>query len=310
MRFMSDGRSGQARDGWSERGPLIGRRGLAADRGEGLSFNQTSGGFIPGPGRHDMPHRRDIIVIGGSAGAYQALAELAAALPVDFPASVFVVLHLQTRDLLGGVPGRSGLVARITRTGQLPVHVALDGEPIVPGRIYLAPGGHNMLLDHGRVRVLSSPRENLIYPSINALFRTAAVTYGPRVVGVVLSGLLNDGVAGLWEITQRGGLAVVQEPQEAPFPDMPQAALADVAVDYCVPVAQMAPLLQTLVSTPLPAPPRPAHTRPGCSSWRMKPSWRWTWSARSRRAGTWSAPWPPRARRPWPPCAPTRPTWC
>jgi chemotaxis response regulator CheB len=202
-----------------------------------------------------MTRRRDIIVIGGSAGAYEALEELALALPEGFAASVFVVLHLQTPDLLRGVPGRSGLVAKITRTGRVPVHVAVDGEPIVPAHLYLAPGGRNMLLDHGRVRVLASPKEHMIYPSINALFRTAAVAYGPRVVGVVLSGLLDDGTAGLWEIKKRGGLAIVQSPQEAPYPAMPQSALRNVAVDYSVPMAEMAPLLQTLVSTPLPAPP-------------------------------------------------------
>jgi chemotaxis response regulator CheB len=93
------------------------------------------------------------------------------------------------------------------------------------------------------------------YPSINALFRTAAFTYGPRVVGVVLSGLMNDGTAGLWEIKQRGGLAIVQSPAEAPYPAMVQSALQNVAVDYCVPSAAIAPLLQTLVSEALPAPP-------------------------------------------------------
>jgi chemotaxis response regulator CheB len=195
-----------------------------------------------------MTHRRDIIVIGGSAGANEALVQIASALPEGFAATVFVVLH-------GQIPGRPGLGAKITRAGRVPVHLAVDGEPIVPARIYLAPGGHNMLLDRGRVRVLASPKEHMIYPSINALFRTAAFTYGPRVVGVVLSGLMNDGTAGLWEIKQRGGLAIVQSPEEAPYPAMPQSALQNVEVDYCVPSAAIAPLLQTLVSQPLPSPP-------------------------------------------------------
>jgi chemotaxis response regulator CheB len=202
-----------------------------------------------------MTQRRDIIVIGGSAGAQQALAELAIALPVGFAASVFAVLHTLPSARPGLPPGRSALSAKIARAGQMQAHLAVDGEPILPGHLYLAPGGHNMLLDRGRVRVLASPKEHVASPSINALFRTAAVTYGPRVVGVVLSGLLDDGTAGLWEIKRRGGVAIVQTPQEAPYPAMPQSALRHVAVDYRVPVAEMASLLQTLVSEPLPAPP-------------------------------------------------------
>jgi chemotaxis response regulator CheB len=192
-------------------------------------------------------HGRDIIVIGGSAGAHEALVEIASSLPAALAAAIFVVVHIDR-------PVRPALDAKITRAGRLPVHPALDGEPIRPGHIYLAPGGHNMLLDHGRVRVLASPKEHMLYPSINALFRTAAFVYGPRVVGVVLSGLLNDGTAGLWEIKQRGGVAIVQAPREAPYPAMPKSALQSVDVDHCVPVAAMPSLLRTLVEEP-PTPP-------------------------------------------------------
>jgi two-component system chemotaxis response regulator CheB len=104
------------------------------------------------------------------------------------------------------------LGTKIAWVGNAAIQLAVDGEPILPGHFYLAPGGHNMRLERGRLRVLASPKEHLSYPSINALFRTAAVTYGPRVVGVILSGALNGGTAGLWEIKRRGGLAIVQVP--------------------------------------------------------------------------------------------------
>jgi two-component system chemotaxis response regulator CheB len=152
-----------------------------------------------------MTPTRDIIVIGGSAGARQALADLVTALPEGFAASVLVVLHAHSPLLpwLGATSAWIGTVA---------VHLAVDGEPVLPGQVYLAPGGYNMLLERGRLRVLASPKEHHTYPSINALFRTAAITYGPRVVGIVLSGALSDGTAGLWEIKRRGGLAIVQVP--------------------------------------------------------------------------------------------------
>lgn len=202
-----------------------------------------------------MTRTRDIIVIGGSAGAHAALSDLLTALPDGFPASIFVVLHAES-------PLLPRLGAQTARIGTVAVHLAVDGESIRPGQRYLAPGGSNMRLERGRLRVLASPKEHHSYPSINALFRTAALSYGPRVVGVVLSGLLSDGTAGLWEIKRRGGLALVQAPQEAAYPAMPQSALQQVAVDYCVPIAQMAPLLQRLVTEPLPPPaPRSGPVR-------------------------------------------------
>src|SRR5262249_12077585 len=194
---------------------------------------------------------RDIIVMGGSAGAYQALAQVASALPRGLAASVFLAVHTSEPDL-------AFLVREIANlSGPVPAHGAVDGEPILPGHIYVAPGGRNVLLERGRVRVRESPREHLLHPSINALFRSAAVAYGPRVVGVILSGLHNDGTAGVWEIKQRGGIAIVQSPDEARFPQMPRSALAEVAVDYCVTVAEMAPLIEKLVREPLPVSPAP-----------------------------------------------------
>lgn len=195
-----------------------------------------------------MTRTRDIIVIGGSRGAHQALADLLTALPAEVAASVFVVLH-------AGSPLLHRPDATSAWIGTMPIHLAVDDEPILPGHRYLAPGGHNMRLERGRLRVLASPKEHHTYPSINALFRTAAISYGPRVVGIILSGALSDGTAGLWEIKRRGGLALVQAPQEAPYPAMPQSALQHVAVDYSVPIAQMAPLLQRVVTESLPPPP-------------------------------------------------------
>jgi chemotaxis response regulator CheB len=191
---------------------------------------------------------RDIVVIGGSAGAFEPLLTIASHLSQGFEASVFVVLHTLVSSL-------SGIGWTISRASGMPVHTVADGDSILPARIYLAPGDRNTLIERGRVRVLASPREHASSPSINALFRSAALAYGPRVVGVVLSGLANDGTAGLWEIKKRGGIAIVQSPNEAACSYMPQSAIENVDVDHCVQAAEIPLLLQKLVGEPLPLPP-------------------------------------------------------
>jgi two-component system chemotaxis response regulator CheB len=197
---------------------------------------------------------RDIIVVGASAGGVEALGQLVRGLPADLPAAVFVVLHVPQH-------GTSVLPSILRRAGRLPVEHAKDGEAIRPGRVYVAPPDFHMLIKNGHVRLARGPTENSHRPAIDPLFRTAARRYGRRVIGVVLSGVLDDGTAGLQSVKNRGGLAVVQDPADALYAGMPQNALENVAVDFTAPVAEIGPLLARLTAERLPAEPDPAVTR-------------------------------------------------
>jgi two-component system chemotaxis response regulator CheB len=182
---------------------------------------------------------RNIIVIGASAGGFDALKKLVADLPKDLPASVFVVWHMPP-DVRGVLPQVLNRFETVRATH------AIDGERIEPNRIYVAPPDRHLLIEKGSVRVTRGPKENRFRPAVDPLFRSAAYAYGSRVIGVILSGALDDGTAGLWTIKQRGGLAIVQDPWDAEVPSMPENALREVAVDYTVPLAEMAELLVRL----------------------------------------------------------------
>ena len=182
----------------------------------------------------------DIIVIGASSGGVEALQTLVRGLPPDLPAAIFIVLHVG--------PHPSILPELLTRSGALPVAHATDNAPIENGRIYVAPPDHHLILSNGHIHVTRGPKENNARPSVNTLFRTAAAAYGNRVAGIVLTGALNDGTVGLWEIKRHGGTAIVQDPAEAQYPSMPQSALESVEIDYILKVAEMAPLLSSLAS--------------------------------------------------------------
>lgn len=190
---------------------------------------------------------RDIVVIGASAGGVQALTALVAGLPPDFPAAILIVLHLPPY-------AESRLPEILGRAGPLPAAQAQDGEPIVGGRIYVAPPDHHLLVRPGRLELSRGPRENRSRPAVDPLFRTAARVYGPRVVGVVLSGALYDGSAGLLAVKSRGGLAVVQDPEQAAADGMPRSAIRLAEVDHVVPAEAMGPLLDLLVRQPSPSP--------------------------------------------------------
>ena len=188
---------------------------------------------------------RDIIVIGTSTGGIEALKVLAAALPSDLKASLFIVLHIGANGL--------GILPQILEySGPLPASNSRQGEAFQPGHIYVAPPDHHLLLNpSGHVRLSRGPKENRFRPAIDPLFRSAAYAFGPRVIGVVLTGFLDDGTAGLWAIKERGGTAVVQNPEEAIAPSMPRSALQHVPVDHCVTLNEMAPLLAKLARTPI-----------------------------------------------------------
>jgi two-component system chemotaxis response regulator CheB len=178
---------------------------------------------------------RDIVVIGASAGGVETLARLVRALPGDLRAAVFVVLHVP--------PSGSVLPGILSRAGQLRAAHAEDGEPIEPGRIYVAPPDHHLTLRRDSVRIDRGPRENGHRPAIDTLFRTAARTFGRRVAGVILSGSRDDGTAGLSAIKVRGGVAIAQDPQDALFPAMPQSAIEYVDPHHVLPAEGIAELL-------------------------------------------------------------------
>jgi two-component system chemotaxis response regulator CheB len=187
---------------------------------------------------------RDVIVIGASAGGVEALGRLSAGLPPELPASVFVVLHLLST-------GTSVLHSIMDRSGNLPASAAVDGERFERGHIYVAPPDQHLLVWDGHIRLSLGPRENGHRPAIDPLFRSAARSFGPRVVSVVLSGSLDDGAAGMRFVKERGGAAVVQDPEDALYPAMPLNAAAFTDVDQIVPVDRMAEVICGLVETPV-----------------------------------------------------------
>lgn len=184
--------------------------------------------------------KRDIVVIGGSAGSNAALKQILGDLPADFPGSIFVATH---------VPSNSDYLANaVARYSKLPVRSARDGQPIERGCIYVAVPDHHLLVIDGTVRLGDGPRENMTRPAIDPLFRSAALSYGPRAVGVVLSGMLNDGASGLWAIKACGGTAVVQHPLDATADQMPLAALETVTPDEVAPASELARVLTEIVA--------------------------------------------------------------
>jgi two-component system chemotaxis response regulator CheB len=185
-----------------------------------------------------------LVTIGASAGGIEALRELVGALPIAFPSPIAIVLHSS--------PHSPGLLHDIlSRSGRLPAINPRSGERLRGGRIYVAPPDVHLLIEPGRVRLTKGPRENRFRPAIDPLFRSAAQVYGPAAIGVILTGNLDDGTAGLWAIKRLGGTAVVQDPDDALFPSMPEHALRAVAVDHRVPLREIAPLLVQLTAEPV-----------------------------------------------------------
>lgn len=192
-----------------------------------------------------------IIAIGASAGGVDALRQVIAGLPSDLNASVFVTLHIGAH--------RSDLPWLLSRAGSILASHPVDGETIHVGHIYVAPPDHHMLVEAGRVRLTKGPRENWARPAIDPLFRSAARAYGANVIGIILTGGLNDGTAGMYEVKARRGTTVVQDPTEAVTPSMPQSVIDNVTVDHIVTLDQMAPLLIRLVSDQKSTRPKVVH---------------------------------------------------
>jgi two-component system chemotaxis response regulator CheB len=186
-------------------------------------------------------HGHDIITIGASSGGVSALRELVRELPADLPAAVFIVIHV-------GV--HSHLTAILSKHSRLPVVQAENGARVERGRIYVAGPGAHLLLHDSHILLRRGPRENMARPAIDPLFRSAAISFGGRAIGVVLTGALNDGTSGLRAIKRCGGFAVVQDPQDAAFPEMPLSAIRHVDVDHVAPLAEMPDLLGRLCRIP------------------------------------------------------------
>jgi len=167
----------------------------------------------------------DIIVIGGSAGSISTLITLVKALPSDLAASVFITVHIRPQST-------SRLPQVLSSAGKLEVCYATDGEAIERSNIYVAPPNRHLLLEDGVTRLSAGPLENGFRPAVDSMFRSAARTYGSRVIGVILSGMLDDGTLGLMTVKRYGGVAIVQDPDNIEFPDMPSSALEHVKVDY------------------------------------------------------------------------------
>jgi two-component system chemotaxis response regulator CheB len=187
---------------------------------------------------------RDIVTIGASAGGVEALMTIARTLPADLQAAVFIVLHMPP-------DGFSVLPTLLRRVGPLPASHPTDGDPIRRGQIYVAPPDHHLTLHDGHVRLVRGPRENRSRPSVDPLMRSAAQHYGPRAIGVILSGSLDDGTAGLLALKRRGGVAIVQDPKDALFPGMPASAMSVVKVDHCLPLSSIGPTIARLVTEPI-----------------------------------------------------------
>lgn len=184
--------------------------------------------------------KRDIVVVGASAGGIEALEKLLSNIPADFPGTVFIVLHVAAQ-------GTNMLASILDRPSRLPVSTARDTSAFESGHVYVAPADYHLLVENGHVNVVKGPRENRSRPAIDPLFRSAALAFGTRVVGIVLTGLLNDGTSGLIAIKEAGGVAIVQDPEEALYAEMPESAIAHVQVDHILPVAGMGQALETLV---------------------------------------------------------------
>lgn len=184
--------------------------------------------------------RRDVLVVGGSAGAIEAIQALLRGLPDDLGAAVFVVIH---------IPEHRGSVlpSILQRSTSLDVQHAYNGAPVRTGQVRVAPPGYHMLLRDGLVILDRGPRENHERPSVDGLFRSAARTFESRVAGVVLSGNSDDGLAGMQAISRAGGIIAVQDPSDAAFPSMPQAVCEHMDVDMAAPAEALGRMLSRVL---------------------------------------------------------------
>lgn len=190
-----------------------------------------------------MPNYEKLVVIGASAGGIDVLKQIFSSLPADFPAPLLVVQHLAPYH-------KSELHSILNRRSALEVVQAKDAEVMEAGKAYVAPPDHHLLVEKGQLLVTKGPKENRFRPSIDALFRSAAYHHGEKVIGVILSGALNDGTSGMWNIHRTGGTTVIQDPAEADFDSMPASVKQYVEVDYQVKTGELSKVLVELTNQP------------------------------------------------------------
>lgn len=194
-----------------------------------------------------IPQRfEQVVVVGTSAGGLEALVSLIKQLPANFPAPILVVMHLSA-DVNGDF-----LLNAIKNNGQLPCKHAQDNDVLMAGQVYLAPSDHHLMIgSKGNILVTKGAQENRSRPGIDPLFRSAAVAFQNRVTGILLSGYLDDGTAGLMAIQRCGGICIIQDPADATYPEMPKNALNQIEPDYCVSIVEMGSILSQLMSREL-----------------------------------------------------------
>ena len=180
-------------------------------------------------------------MIGTSAGGVAALSRVFKDIPPDFPGAILVVQHVRELRQM------TWLAELLTSVGHIPVKVAAAGERIGQGGAYLAPAGTHLQMKRDHIELGTGPYEQSSRPAIDVLFRSAASAFGPRVIGVILTGMLRDGAVGLRAVSDAGGITIVQNPEGAEESEMPRSAMKDLAVDYCVNLSDIGPLLDLLV---------------------------------------------------------------
>ncbi len=190
-----------------------------------------------------MKDPKFVIVIGASAGGMKALSEIVAQLQTEIDAAIFIVLHLS------GTAISDFLKLHLQKFTSLPCEIAAEGAPIKKGHIYIAPPNIHLLIKKGNIILGRGPKENRWRPSIDVLFRSAAAAYNTRTIGIVLTGLLDDGTTGMLAIKRSGGACIVQDPNEAEYPDMPLSVLNNMEVNYCIPLADMEEVISEIIQT-------------------------------------------------------------
>jgi two-component system chemotaxis response regulator CheB len=196
----------------------------------------------------DSPER--VVVVGTSAGGVDALRGFVGGLSPDLQAAILVVMHIPAS-------GGSVLPRILGRSGPLPATHATDREPLLAGHIYVAPADHHLLVHQNEVRLSTGPRQNGHRPAADPLFRSAALSCGPRAIALVLSGTLDDGAAGALAVAQRGGVVAVQDPREATYEGMPRNTMALSGTRHVLPVRALASLVERLIAEPVEEPELP-----------------------------------------------------
>jgi two-component system chemotaxis response regulator CheB len=195
---------------------------------------------------HQIEPFRNIIVIGASAGGFQAISEVISVLPGNIDAAVFIIIHISDKS------NAEHIAQYCQKSTSLTCSVPADGSKIQRGHLYVAPANYHMMLKDNSITINQGARENKYRPSIDVLFRSAAAHFGSRVISLILTGMLDDGTSGMSAIKRSGGICIVQDPSEAEFPDMPQSVINHLKVDYCLPLKEIGLKLNDILSLPLP----------------------------------------------------------